>query len=319
MLPYVLLLLFTALVNAYSDPGACSGSCWAHDPNVIRRKTDGKFFRFSTGLGILISSASAITGPWTDLGYVLPNGSSVTVGNASNLWAPDVHYDSGTYYLYYASSTLGSQSSTIGVATSTTLEAGSWTDHGTIGLTSSSANTYNAIDANWISIGGTGYLQWGSYWHGLYQAPMTSSLQISSSTPTNLAYNASGNHAIEASYLFEYGGYYYLTFSSGQAQGYTSGLPAQGLEYRVVVCRSKTGTGNFVDKSGVACTNSGGTTVLASHDYVYGPGGQGIVNTTNHGIVLYYHYANPNIGLDTSQYQFGWNTLTWVDGWPTVA
>ncbi|GLA30828.1 hypothetical protein AnigIFM63326_009263 [Aspergillus niger] len=318
MLSFVLLLC-VALVNAYSDPGACSGTCWAHDPNVIRRVSDGTYFRFSTGGGVHISSASAITGPWTDLGYALPNGSIVTVGNASNLWAPDVHYVDGTYYLYYASSTLGSRDSTIGVATSTTLEADSWTDHGEIGVTSSSSTPYNAIDPNWITIGSTPYLQFGSYWQGLYQVEMTDSLSASSSTPTNLAYNASGNHAIEASYLYEYGGYYYLTFSSGKAQGYTTSLPAQGDEYRIVVCRSKTGTGNFVDKDGVSCLNSGGTTVLASHDYVYGPGGQGIINTTSHGIVVYYHYANKNIGLAVDDYQFGWNTLTWTDGWPVVA
>lgn len=160
--------------------------------------------------------------------------------------APDVHYVDGTYYMYYASSTLGSRDSTIGVATSTTLEADSWTDHGEIGVTSSSSTPYNAIDPNWITIGSTPYLQFGSYWQGLYQVEMTDSLSASSSTPTNLAYNASGNHAIEASYLYEYGGYYYLTFSSGKAQGYTTSLPAQGDEYRIVVCRSKTGTGNFV-------------------------------------------------------------------------
>lgn len=160
-----------------------------------------------------------------------------------------MHYVDGTYYMYYASSTLGSQSSTIGVASSTTLEVGSWTDHGEIGVTSSSSTPYNAIDPNWITIGGTPYLQFGSYWDGIYQVEMTDSLTSSGSTPTNLAYNASGNHAIEAAFMFERGGYYYLTFSSGQAQNYISSPPAQGAEYRIVVCRSQTGTGDFVSDS----------------------------------------------------------------------
>lgn len=46
---------------------------------------------------------------------------------------------------------------------------------------------------------------------------------------------------------------------------------------------------------------------------------RGIINTTSHGIVVYYHYANKNIGLAVDDYQFGWNTLTWTDGWPVVA
>lgn len=46
---------------------------------------------------------------------------------------------------------------------------------------------------------------------------------------------------------------------------------------------------------------------------------RGIINTTSHGIVVYYHYADKNIGLAVDDYQFGWNTLTWTDGWPVVA
>jgi len=34
--------------------------------------------------------------------------------------------------------------------------------------------------------------------------------------------------------------------------------------------------------------------------------------------VLYYHYANPTIGLSDADYQFGWNVLNWSNGWPTV-
>jgi len=50
-----------------------------------------------------------------------------------------------------------------------------------------------------------------------------------------------------------------------------------------------------VDKSGVKCTAGGGTTVLESHDWVYGPGGQGVFNDPSLGPVLYYHYGKPNL------------------------
>ncbi len=36
------------------------------------------------------------------------------------------------------------------------------------------------------------------------------------------------------------------------------------------------------------------------------------------GLVLYYHYANPSIGLGDGKYLFGWNVLKWADGWPSV-
>lgn len=45
---------------------------------------------------------------------------------------------------------------------------------------------------------------------------------------------------------------------------------------------------------------------------------RGIVQDKNLGLILYYHYADKNIGLAKTQYQFGWNRLNWVDGWPTV-
>ena len=43
-----LLLFLTELVAAYANPGACSGDCGVHDPAVIRRVSDGKYYRFST-------------------------------------------------------------------------------------------------------------------------------------------------------------------------------------------------------------------------------------------------------------------------------
>lgn len=59
-----------------------------------------------------------------------------------------------------------------------------------------------------------------------------------------------------------------------------------------MVCRSSSVSGPYVDATGKACTASGGTTVLASHGTVYGPGGQGIfADSAQGGAVLYYHYG----------------------------
>lgn len=180
--------------------------------------------------------------------------------------------------MYYAVSTLGSQVSAIGVASSPTMEVGSWTDHGSTGIVSDTSYPYNAIDPNWVVIGSTPYLNFGSYWDGIYQVEMASDLLVESGdTPRNIAYNASdasGNDAIEASSVFEYEDYYYLLFSSGQGGDYNITMPAPGLEYHIAVCRSATGTGGYVDQDGVDCTDSGGSVLLASHGLIYGPGGQ---------------------------------------------
>lgn len=72
---------------AYAAPGACSGYCFAHDPAVVKR-ADGTYFRFSTGGGIGIATASSLAGSWTYKGLALSGGSSISVsGNSgSDLW-----------------------------------------------------------------------------------------------------------------------------------------------------------------------------------------------------------------------------------------
>ena len=99
---------------------------------------------------------------------------------------------------------------------------------------------------------------------------------ISSGTPAaQLSYD-SVDTAQEGPYMYRHGGYYYLFVSKGSCCGYDQKRPARGKEYRISVCRSTSVTGNFVDQSGKSCRDGGGTVVLASHDWLYGPGGQGV-------------------------------------------
>lgn len=58
-------------------------------------------------------------------------------------------FQNGVYYAYYSVSTFGSQNSGIGLATSTSLDPGTWTDHGLV-FRSSTGNNYNAIDGNLV-------------------------------------------------------------------------------------------------------------------------------------------------------------------------
>ncbi|KAL3481768.1 glycosyl hydrolase [Aspergillus californicus] len=305
----------------YPDPGECTGDCWGHDPGFYQRLSDGRYFRFSTGAGIYIHASDSITGPWEAVGQALPGGSNISHAGNTNLWAPDISHNptANLYYMYYSLSALGSRDSVIGVASSADLTPGSWTDHGAV-FSSAVDSPYNAIDPNWIMVNGEQILTFGSYWHGLHQIQLSSPLAVEDgSEPVNIAYNSTGNHSIEASYIFYRLGWWYLTFSSGRAQGYEANFPAPGAEYRIVVCRSRTPTGDFVDKAGLSClTENGGSTVLASHGNVFGPGGQGVFKDFTRGFVVYYHYANPTIGLNPTQYQFGWNVLKWSDGWPSV-
>ena len=289
--------------RAFPDPGACSGDCGAvHDPNVVL-SSSGTYYRFITFNEITIATATSISGPWNSQGPAIPGGSIIDLPGNTDLWAPDVSKgDDGTYYLYYAVSTGGSQNSDIGVATSTSLDSGSWTDHGSIGIPGDSA--YNKIDANLFQrASGQPYtLTFGSFWEDIFQVPMASPPLSVAGDVAHLEQNTTARPdglpagANEGSYQFWWpvGGtdYYYLFFSSGNCCNTPGNLVPAGEEYKVMVCRSTSPTGGFVDQSGNDCLNGGGTIVLESHDDVYAPGGQGVMfDPGQNSVVMYYHYG----------------------------
>jgi arabinan endo-1,5-alpha-L-arabinosidase len=317
-----LLALSWQVAAEYPDPLSCSGVCNnTHDPALIQRASDGIWFRFSTGNKLSIHSASSETGPWEYKGFVLSNCSVIQVDGNCDLWAPDVTKVGNTYYLYYSVSVSGSQTSAIGVATSTELDVGTWTDHGSTGLESDPTKPYNTIDGTLLIDGNNYILTFGSFWNDIYNVQLQDPLLsiVSDASVNHLALNATGTHSLEGSYLFHYQQYYYLFFSSGICCGYVDSLPAAGEEYKIMVCRSETATGGFVDANGVDCLKNGGTEVLASHGFVYGPGGQGVYATPDLGPVLYYHYVDTRVGYADGAKLLGINPIDFSSGWPVLS
>ena len=84
--PYAVLSLFAALVSGYADPEGCSGVCTARDPGLMRRASDGVYFRFSTFNKISSLRSEALQGPWTEVGSVVPEGSSIDKPGRNDLW-----------------------------------------------------------------------------------------------------------------------------------------------------------------------------------------------------------------------------------------
>lgn len=204
-----------------------------------------------------------------------------------------------TYYLYYAVSTGGSQNSAIGVATSPSMDSGTWTDHGSVGFPTST--DYNLIDPNLLIVnyGEAYYMSFGSFWDDIYQIEMADPLTIKQgATPYQIDYNSTGIHNTEGSYQFWWPTngvkYYYLFTSAGACCNSANNLPNPGDEYKIMVCRSTSPNGGFVDKDGIDClTGNGGTLLLGSHNNVYAPGGQGVMYDDALGLVIYYHYGKP--------------------------
>jgi hypothetical protein len=118
-----------ATAASYPNPETISGSTYAHDPSMVKT-TSGRYYLFYTGGGIQISTSTDRV-HWSSAGQVLPGGASwaKSYGGWNDLWAPDVSYHNGVYWLYYAVSSFGHNHSAIGLATSTTAAPGSWTDH----------------------------------------------------------------------------------------------------------------------------------------------------------------------------------------------
>lgn len=200
--------------------------------------------------------------------------------NASQ--APDVSKVGDYYYVYYSVSAFGVQNSAIGVARSSGMDVGSWTDLGSTGVASSTGMSYNAIDGNLINDNGNYFLTFGSFWNGIQRVRVTPTQK--NGDVYQVAFDPNDT-AMEGPFVFPYGGYYYLFFSKGQCCGYDTSKPAAGKEYRIMVCRSTSAVGPFVDQDGKSCRSGGGTKVLESHDWVYGPGGQGVYQDPTYGPV----------------------------------
>lgn len=243
------LSIISATADAYSNPLSCSGTCTnAHDPSLVRRD-DGTYFRFSTGGKVAVHTAPTIQGPWTYKGAALPNGSKISKAGNQDLWAPDVSKVGNKYYLYYTVSSFGSQDSAIGLATSTSMDVGSWTDLGSTGVESVSGDNFNAIDGNLQYANGKYYMNYGSFWADLFQIEMaTDPTKISKAltSATHLALVPTPPQAQEAAFGYQYGNYYYLFFSVGSCCGYDTNRPAAGKEYKIQVCRSSSVSGPFV-------------------------------------------------------------------------
>ncbi|MEV4057027.1 arabinan endo-1,5-alpha-L-arabinosidase [Amycolatopsis sp. NPDC049688] len=312
------LLVLTALLVAlpaapaaaaagYPNPGRVTGDIGVHDPSVVKRP-DGSYLVAHTGDGIALKTSTDRTA-FRNAGSAFPGGApwttSYTAGSRS-LWAPDISYHNGRYYLYYSASTFGSRHSAIFLATSASGGSGTWTNQGLV-VESRDSDNFNAIDPNLVvDEQGRWWLSFGSFWSGIKLIaldPATGLRQGSGMT----AIAGRGGGAIEAPYIVKRGQYYY------QFVSFDFCCRGASSTYRVVVGRSTSVTGPYADRSGVPMNSGGGTEILAGHGSVHGPGHEAVL-ADNDGDLLFYHYY-----ADNGAALLGVNRLTYdAAGWPVV-
>jgi arabinan endo-1,5-alpha-L-arabinosidase len=318
----VLAALFTTLtITAPSDAAAGSdltGDLVAHDPALVTGAAGEPSYVFSTGDeavgGGTIQIRTSVDGQhWTFAGTVwdrIPAWLTEAVPGVTELWAPEIYRHDGTYYLYYAASTFGSNTSVIALATNTTLDPAdpdyAWVDRGPV-MRSGAQDDFNAIDPAVVEDRrGTPWLAFGSFWSGIRMVRLQwPSGQPASGDMLRLADRRETPNAIEAPYIVRYGGWYYLFTSWGQCCRGTAS------DYRIVVGRSADVTGPYVDRDGRSLLEGGGTTLLTTAGDRVGPGGQSISDG-----MLAYHFYDAAAG---GRPRLALQQLVWRgDGWPEL-
>lgn len=294
------------------------GMPFVHDPSTVIR-AGGKYYVYTTGRGIpMLSSPDMVN--WTRLGSVFPQipervHAAVPKNNGMDVWAPDIIRLGNTFYLYYAVSSWGSFQSVVALATNTTLDpadpAYKWVDRGVV-VGSDGVEDMNDIDPGVVRApDGTLWICYGSY-HGSIEV-----LQLDPKTGLALA-GGKGKTIVsrqsEAADMIVHDGYFYLFVNHGSCcQGKNS-------QYNIRVGRSRSATGPYLDKHGVALTEGGGSLFLAAHDHRIGPGhfGRVIEETDETGMErfsLHYEADLSNLGRPT----LGVRPLLWpADGWPVA-
>jgi arabinan endo-1,5-alpha-L-arabinosidase len=281
-----------------------------HDPDIIEE--NGKFYLFSTGQGVQVRTSTDLRA-WTAAGQVFaskPAWITTTAPSDPNaLWAPEVAYFGGKYHLYYAASSFGSQSSCIGHATRTSLASGSWTDSGAATICSTTADNWNAIDPHpFLDEAGHGWLALGSFWTGLKLIRLDDNGNRDGPDFFSLA--TRNNTAVEAAFIVFRAGYYYLFESVDYCcKGVNS-------TYKIMVGRSASVTGPYLDQTGTPLLSGGGTLVLSSGTRWIGPGHNAILHTYGRDYNVYHSYDANSGGTPTLRIsEMDWSS----DGWPISA
>jgi arabinan endo-1,5-alpha-L-arabinosidase len=260
---------------------------------------------------LLDARTSADRTAWTNAGsaFAGPQDWWAEFSPEQSPWAPDISVQDGTYYMYYAVSSFGSNASAIGLATSDTGLPGSFTDHGMV-ISSGGDDDYNAIDPYLVvDDDGTWWLAFGSWWSGIKMIQLDPATGMPSSENTEMHSLAAAEDGIEGPALVKHGDYYYLFASYGTC---CSGVDST---YHIRVGRSESPTGPFVDADGVDMMAGGGTEVLAADGRYIGPGGQSVLQDDD-GDLLVYHYYD---GEDDGAPKLGLNLIDWSSGWPVVS
>jgi arabinan endo-1,5-alpha-L-arabinosidase len=295
-----------------------------HDPVMI--KQGNSYYLFCTGSGISVFSSVDMNN-WKKEEPVFDTPPQWAVDAIpefkGHIWAPDISFHKGEFYLYYSVSAFGKNTSCIGLATNRTLDPSSpdykWVDHGKVIQSIPGRDLWNAIDPNLaFDDEQNPWLTFGSFWSGMKLVRLKSNLKeiaepqewyTISKRPRDFKtddYKA-GEGDVEAPFIFKKNGYYFLFVSFDHCcRGVKS-------DYKVVVGRSTRIQGPYVDKDGVRMDHGGGSIVIEGNSQWPGVGHNSAYTFDGIDYLIFHAYDASDDGKPKLKIQkIEWDS----NGWP---
>lgn len=248
----------------------------------------------------------------------------------AGLWAPEIDYFDGTYYLFFGVTDVADAYSpepgcggdnAIGVATAPSA-AGPWTFSDDLVVEPRRAgpgcNFFWTFDPEVIRAeDGTDYIYYGSYYGGIFARELDLAGLTAVGAPETQVTIANRYEGAEV--VFRDGFYYLFVSATDCCRGPLTG-------YSVFVGRSSSPTGPFVDREGVSLLAGrvGGTPVISMNGNAWvGIGHNTVFQDVNGGWWTAYHavdredpYLAGEVGFTKRPVLL--DPLDWPDGWPTV-
>ncbi|WP_375325247.1 arabinan endo-1,5-alpha-L-arabinosidase [Flagellimonas sp. GZD32] len=317
------LLVLMALLVSF---GSCAQKRpITHDP-VVAKQGD-TYYLFCTGPGIT-SFISKDLKNWTQQDPVFAESpdwaTEVAPGFNGHIWAPDISFHNGTYFLYYSISAFGKNTSAIGLVTNQTLNPDDdnykWEDQGIVIQSVPNRDLWNAIDPNLIfDEEGTPWMSFGSFWGGLKMVKMNPNLKevaepeewhtiARRDRDVGLSDDNPGNAALEGPFIFKKGEYYYQFLS------WDFCCRGEESTYKLMVGRSKSVTGPYFDKEGIRLDEGGGSMVIEGNKNWYGVGHNSVFTFDGKDYNFMHGYDASDDGLPKLIVK----EVSWEDGWPVV-
>ncbi len=236
------------------------------------------------------------------------------------IWAPEIAFVQGKYYMYYAFSTWGDQNAGIGLAISDKPE-GPFVDQGKL-FDSEEIGVFNSIDPSFYAYENRNYLVWGSLGGGIFGIE----LSIDGKRLVGEKFQIAGN-SFEAPYIYKKAGFYYLFMSTASC------CDGANSVYRVVVGRSVNPEGPYYTRTGKNLMNYNNNwwpplvdqiegVILQSNEKIAGPGHNAGIITDDAGTDWFIYHAilrsNALLPGGATRRPLFIDRIDWTSGWPVI-